>query len=323
MEQTIAVIGAGTMGPGMAAVFARAGHRVQLMDSAPAALERARGAVGQVLRVWEDQSALREGEARAIAERIAFGTDLAAAVRSAWFVLEAVPEQLELKRRVFAQLEAAEGPQAILATNTSGIPITQIQEGLRCPGRVAGMHWSNPPHVIPVIEVIRGERTDAATIEAIARLAHEIGMIPVRVQRDVPGFVENRILYAIIREALDLLERGVATAGEIDTVVRWGIGMKLAVIGPLALLDVAGLDIYHSVASYLNPDLSARKDVSPLIRERVEQGQLGIKTGRGLGEYSQEQIPALAEQRGRLLLQVRKALMGGGNVGEGPGVLRR
>ena len=189
-------------------------------------------------------------------------------------------------------------------------PILPLLDGLRHPACVAGMHWSNPPHVIPVIEVIRGERTDPAAVDAVCRLTEAIGMLPVRVQRDVPGFVENRILYAIIREALDLLERGVATAEDIDAVIRWGIGMKLAVIGPLALLDVAGLDIYHSVAGYLNADLSARVDVSPLIRERVERSDLGIKTGRGLVAYAKEQIPALAERRGRLLLQVRKALMG-------------
>ncbi len=310
MEQTVAVIGAGTMGPGMAAIFARAGCRVRLMDMAPAALDRARGAVAQVVKIWTAQGGLPEQEAGAVTDRIALGTDLDAAVRGASFVLEAVPEQLELKRQTFARIEATAGEDTILASNTSGIPITEIQGGLRRPGRVAGMHWSNPPHVIPVIEVVRGERTDPATVDAVCRITEAIGMIPVRVQRDVPGFVENRILYAIIREALDLLEGGVATAEDIDTVIRWGIGMKLAVIGPLALLDVAGLDIYHSVAGYLNTDLSARRDVSPLIRERVAKGELGIKTGRGLVAYEKDQIPRLAEQRGRLLLQVRKVLHG-------------
>ncbi len=162
--------------------------------------------------------------------------------------------------------------------------------------------------VVTGSELVRGERTEAATVEAVCRITEAIGMIPVRVQRDVPGFVENRILYAIIREALDLLERGVATSEDIDAVIRWGVGMKLAVIGPLALLDVAGLDIYHSVAGYLNADLSARKDVSPLIRDRVAKGELGIKTGRGLAAYDTDQIPRLAERRGRLLLQVRKVL---------------
>ena len=310
MQQTVAVIGAGTMGPGMAAVFARAGYRVQLVDVAAAALERARGAVTQVLKIWIAQSGLPEAEARTIVERIVLGTDLAAAVRDASLVLEAVPEQLGLKRQTFAQIEAVAGADAILASNTSGIPISEIQAGLKRPARVVGMHWSNPPHAIPVVEVVRGEQTDPAIVDAVCRLTRGIGMIPVRVEQDVPGFVENRILYAIIREALDLLERGVATAEDIDTAIRWGIGMKLSVIGPLALLDVAGLDIYHSVAGYLHPDLSARKDVSLLIRERVRNGELGIKTGRGLVAYDAEQIPILADQRVRLLLQVGKVLRG-------------
>jgi len=133
-------------------------------------------------------------------------------------------------------------------------------------------------------------------------------MIPVLVRRDVPGFVENRILYAIMREALHLLEEGIASAEDIDTITKWGIGYKLAVIGPLELLDVAGLDIYDSVASYLNADLSSRRDVSPLIRQKVEAGELGIKTGRGLFAYTPEQIPQLMQRRMKLLLASRRAL---------------
>jgi 3-hydroxybutyryl-CoA dehydrogenase/5-formyl-3-hydroxy-2-methylpyridine 4-carboxylate dehydrogenase len=170
------------------------------------------------------------------------------------------------------------------------------------------MHWSNPPHLIPVIEVIRGDRTSQATVEATRRVVERLEMIPVLVRRDVPGFVENRILYAIMREALHLLEQGIASAEDIDTITKWGIGYKLAVIGPLELLDVAGLDIYQSVASYLNADLSSRTDVSPLITSKVQAGELGIKAGRGLFEYRPEQIPPLMQRRMKLLMAARKAL---------------
>ncbi len=148
-------------------------------------------------------------------------------------------------------------------------------------------------------------------VEATKRVVERIGMIPVLVQKDVPGFIENRILYAIMREALHLLEEGVASPADIDTITKWGIGYKLAVIGPLELLDVAGLDIYNSVASYLNADLSAATGVPSLITEKVAAGELGIKSGRGLFEYTPEQIQALVQKRGRLLMAVKKALSEG------------
>jgi 3-hydroxybutyryl-CoA dehydrogenase/5-formyl-3-hydroxy-2-methylpyridine 4-carboxylate dehydrogenase len=170
------------------------------------------------------------------------------------------------------------------------------------------MHWSNPPHLIPVIEIIRGERTGDEAVETTRQIVERLGMLPVVVKRDVPGFVENRILYAIMREALHLLEEGIATPEDIDTITKWGIGYKLAVIGPLELLDVAGLDIYHSVASYLNADLSGRTDVSPLVREKVAAGELGIKTGKGLFSYTPQGIPPLMQRRMQLLLASRKAL---------------
>jgi 3-hydroxybutyryl-CoA dehydrogenase/5-formyl-3-hydroxy-2-methylpyridine 4-carboxylate dehydrogenase len=229
-------------------------------------------------------------------------------VRGASFVVEAIPERLGLKQQFFAEAEREVSPETILASNTSGIPITKLGEAVARPERVIGMHWSNPPHLIPVVEVIRGERTSQATVDATRRIVERVGMIPVVVRRDVPGFVENRILYAIMREALHLLEEGIASAEDIDTITRWGIGYKLAVIGPLELLDVAGLDIYDSVASYLNADLSRRADVSPLIKRKVEAGELGIKTGRGLFEYTPDGIAALMQRRMRLLLASRRAL---------------
>jgi 3-hydroxybutyryl-CoA dehydrogenase/5-formyl-3-hydroxy-2-methylpyridine 4-carboxylate dehydrogenase len=172
------------------------------------------------------------------------------------------------------------------------------------------MHWSNPPHVIPVIEVIAGEQTAPEVVERLRTMVSDLGLIPVRVLRDVPGFVENRVLYAIMRECLALVDSGVVSAEELDTCVQWGIGFKLAVIPPLQLLDVAGLDIYQAVASYLNADLDDRKDVSETITSRAARGELGMKTGSGLFSYTPEQAQALRQQRAAGLVAVRKALGG-------------
>ena len=306
--RTVALIGAGTMGPGMAAVFAGHGFEVRLADVKPDVLERAKTTIETVYATLSTGGMLTAAGVEAARPRVRFTLDVTEAARGAEFVVEAIPERLDLKQRLLAEIEPHVSADTILASNTSGIPITELGKAVKRPERVVGMHWSNPPHLIPVIEVIRGDRTSPATVEATRRVVERLEMVPVLVRRDVPGFVENRILYAIMREALHLLESGIASAEDIDTITKWGIGYKLSVIGPLELLDVAGLDIYQSVASYLNADLSSRADVSPLIKRKVEAGELGIKTGRGLFEYRPEQIPPLMQRRMKRLLAARKAL---------------
>jgi len=306
--KTVAVVGAGTMGPGMSAVFASHGFDVRLADIQPDVLDRAKTTVEGVYKTLIAGGLLSPMDADAGRGRLRYTADVREALAGAGFVVEAIPERLDLKQQFFAEAERSVPADAILASNTSGIPITKLGEAVTRPERVIGMHWSNPPHLIPVIEVIRGARTSQATVDATRAVVERLGMIPVVVRRDVPGFVENRILYAIMREALHLLEEGIATAEDIDMITRWGIGYKLAVIGPLELLDVAGLDIYHSVASYLNADLSRRSDVSPLIRRKVEAGELGIKAGRGLFEYTPDGVATLMQRRMRLLVASRRAL---------------
>jgi len=224
-------------------------------------------------------------------------------------VFEAVPEKLELKHEIFPQFEQHVAEDAILASNTSGIPITKIAAVCAHPERVVGMHWSNPPHLIPMIEVIPGEQTDQRVVDEACVLVRRFGYHPV-VEKEVPGFVENRILYAILRECLDLVDRGIIDPQGMDLNVRWGIGYKLAVIGPMELLDMAGLDIYNAVGSYLNQDLSTSGEVSKTIRDRIAEGKLGMKTGSGIYDYTPEQIDQLRAQRAAKLVAVRKALEG-------------
>ncbi|MFM8593595.1 MAG: 3-hydroxyacyl-CoA dehydrogenase NAD-binding domain-containing protein, partial [Chloroflexota bacterium] len=241
-------------------------------------------------------------------KNISYTMDMDAALRGSDYVVETVPEKKEIKQSVFQEIEKRVSPKTIIASNTSGIPITVLAELCATPERVAGMHYSNPPHLIPVIEVIRGKQTSEETLDTVFAISQRIGMIPARVDKDVPGFVENRILYAIMREALHLLDEGVASAEAIDTITKWGIGYQLAVSGPLELLDVAGLDIYTSVASYLNADLSNEGGVSATVGDKVAAGNLGIKTGKGLFDYTPERIQELQAKRGKLLLASKRAL---------------
>jgi 3-hydroxyacyl-CoA dehydrogenase len=297
-----AVVGAGTMGPGMAAVLARSGSKVTLNDISQEVLSRAEGAAGLASQVLD-----RVGAPSQPGGSISFEADLKTALAGADLVLEAVPEKLDLKRQVFASLEEHAAADTILASNTSGIPITEIARDANHPGRVIGMHWSNPPHLIPMIEVVPGERTDDQVSEAVVGIIRAFGYEAV-VEREVPGFVENRILYAILRECLSLVERGVITEADMDTCVKWGIGYKLSVIGPMRLLDMAGLDIYQSVASYLNPDLSSSGEVPQLIKERTARKQLGMKTLGGIYDYTEEQVRERRAEIAAGLVAVRKVL---------------
>lgn len=284
------LIGVGTMGPGIAATLARGGLEVTCYDVSPEQLRKA------------------EGELRVLQVKASVEPDLARAVAGADLVVEAVPERLELKREVFAKLETLVSPTTILASNTSGIPITRLQQAVTHKERVIGLHWSNPPHIIPMVEVIAGEHTGAAIVEKASKLVADCGLIPVVVDKDVPGFVHNRLLYAILREAVSLVERGVIAPAELDKCFKWGLGLKLAVIGPMELLDVAGLDIYEAVASYLNADLENRTNVAPYVTRLTRDKHLGLKTGKGIFEYTPDSIPRLRAARGAKMLAVRKAM---------------
>ena len=298
-----AVVGLGTMGPGIVATMARAGIAVAATDVAARQRELAQAGCDLATKVLDalDVPTKPGGSIRIL-------DDLAACVADADLVIENVPEKLDLKIEVFKAMESAARTDAVLASDTSGIPISRIQAGLAHPGRVIGMHWSNPPHIIPMIEVIAGDQTMPATVDWMKDFIRDLGHLPVVIKRDVPGFVENRVLYSVMRECVDLVERGVIDPVDLDTCVSWGIGYKLAVVGPMALLDMAGLDIYHAVGSYLNRELCDRDDVAPYVATKVAQGRLGMKSGGGIFEYTPERIAELRAWRARKLVAVRKAL---------------
>ena len=308
--RTVAIVGAGTMGPDVAAIFARHGYPVRLNDVNPAALERAAGAVEAAFATLFEGGLMTSADCQAARPRVSYTLDRAEAVAGADFVLEAVPEKLDLKRDLFRDLEAQVRPDTILASNSSGIPIGRIAEAVQRPERVIGTHWLNQPHVIPVIEVVQGPTTAEATSSATLDLLRRVGMLPVLIRGNLPGFVHNRILFAVYREVLHMLEQGLVSAGDIDNVTKWAVGPKLTAIGPFEMLDVAGLDTYQNIAQYLNPELSAGGQVSPAVRERVERGDLGLKTGKGMFDYPTGQTAALMRQRRQLMLNIVRLRLG-------------
>jgi 3-hydroxybutyryl-CoA dehydrogenase/5-formyl-3-hydroxy-2-methylpyridine 4-carboxylate dehydrogenase len=300
--QRATILGTGTMGPGMGAVLARAGLQVALYDVNAEALEKAKGTAKIAAGVLDRLEVADRGGV------LRFEGDLTAACAGADAVVEAIPEKLELKQQVLGELEGLIRDDTIIASNTSGIPITKIADGLQHPERVVGWHWSNPPQLIPMNEIIVGEKTAPEVTAAIEQLTRDIGYEPVTLKKEVPGFVENRVLYAIMRECLALLDEGVVDAEGLDLCVKWGIGYKLAVVPPIQLIDTAAMDIYTSVASFLNADLSNESGISKTATDLRDQGRLGIKSGGGFFDYTPERIQELGAQRAGKLVGVRKVL---------------
>ena len=298
----IAVIGMGTMGPGIAARLARGGHSVAAQDSRGSALDKAREMLPVVAGTLDALEIDDQGGT------VSFAKSLGDAVADAELIIENIPENADQKAALYGEIGPLAPPDAIVATDTSGISITSLQSHIANPERFVGMHWSNPPHIIPMIEVIAGERTAPGVADTVAGLIRDLGLVPVVVKRDMPGFVENRVLYALLRECVDLVEKGAIEPEDLDTCVRWGIGYKLSVVGPMRLLDMAGLDIYSSVSSFLNAELCNRADVSPLIEAATTKGRLGMKSGAGMFDYTDEELKVLPRTRGAKLVAIRKIL---------------
>ncbi len=296
LKARIAVVGAGLMGHGIAQVFALAGHEVAIHDSHAATLESAKSRIETNLKdLGDDVSALA---------RVRSCRDLGETVRDADFVVEAVLEDLPLKQKLFAEIERAAPDEAILASNTSVIPITAIMQGLRDRSRALGTHWWNPPYLVPLVEVIGTQWTSQAAIDFTIKLHAGIGKTPVHVKKDVPGFVGNRLQHALWREAVSLVENGICDARTVDTVIKGAFGRRLAVLGPLENADLVGTDLTLAIHRTVLPAIDRRPGPSPYLEALVAQGKLGMKSGEGFRTWTaQEQ----AELRSKVLKHLKQA----------------
>ena len=284
-KPAIAVIGAGLMGAGIALVFAAAGHRVALFD----AIAEARATALQ--RIRNNLAAV--GLDPEAATAVTLHAQLAPAVADADFVIEAAPEDLALKQGLFAEVEAAAKPTAILASNTSVIPITSILDRLRNKARALGTHWWNPPYLVPLVEVIRTADTSGATVATMLALLASVGKAPVEVKKDVAGFVGNRLQHALWREAIALVEHGICDAETVDNVIKAAFGRRLAVLGPLENADMVGTDLTLAIHNTVLGDIDSRPAPSPYLEKLVTDGKLGFKSGEGFRKWSPQQQTAL------------------------------
>lgn len=282
-RQNIAVVGAGLMGHGIALILARAGHKVAITDP----IEDARNSVIQ--RITTSLLSLGEAEKdiSSFVGNISVCETMADAIKPAEFVFEAVPEKLELKQKIFAEIEEHATDTCIFASNTSVMPITKIMSKLHLRHRAIGTHWWNPPHMIPLVEVVSTQWTKEIVAEQMMTLLHKAGKTPVRVRKDVPGFIGNRLQHALWREAISLVENGICEAKDVDTVIKASFGRRLAVLGPLENADLVGTDLSLDIHENVLYDLESRQGPSPYLEQLVADGRLGMKSGEGFYEWTE------------------------------------
>jgi 3-hydroxybutyryl-CoA dehydrogenase len=298
-EQKIGIVGGGLMGHGIAYLLAAAGHRVGVFEP----VAEIRASMPQRLRAIADLL----GDDPALLSRIEAYDALAPAMQGASFVFEAAPEKLPLKQQIFAELESVVAPETILASNSSAIPSTEIGRNLKHRERVIGTHFWNPPHLVPLVEVIQNEQTSDEVVQATMELLRAAGKKPVHVRRDVPGFVGNRLQHAMKREAIALVAAGVCDAETIDTVVKEGFGARTAVLGPMEQSDLVGTNLTLDIAEVLIAHLDRTPGPHPYLRELVKAGKLGMKTGEGLRKWAPGEADAVRARLSRFLAEQAKA----------------
>ena len=306
--ETVAVLGLGTMGHGMAQTFAAAGCMVRCYDE----IALVRGTVLDRIRVNLDQMAeagIVDNESISrILERIQIFDSESETVAPAQFVVEAISEDLAAKQDWFAKIEPLVESQTILASNSSSFPVTESAVRMQHPERSIVTHWFNPPHIVPLVEVVPGEKTDDAVTQTTVDFHQRVGKLAIRLNKEIPGFLVNRVQVAMFREIFDLLDRGVASAEDIDQAIRGSIGLRLAALGPLQVIDFAGLDITSRTYENLVTDVRSDTELAPVIRELVDEGSFGVKTGKGIYDYTPESTEQKQEQRDSKYLALAKLL---------------
>ena len=306
MEKKVVIAGAGVMGASLAQVYALSGWEtivwVRKIESAEKGLSLIR--LNQQTMVSENL--ISQENSQAAQDRIRFTvekTDYA----DCSLVVECIAEKMDVKQAYFAEVSALVRDDTLLATNTSGLSITEIAKTVRYPERFMGQHWLNPPHLLPLCEIIAGEKTSEENLQKMKRLVLALGKQPVLV-KDINGFIINRIQFAVLREALHIVSIGAASFEDVDTVLKAGMGLRYAALGPFGVADFGGLDTFDHINSYLNAELCDDKEGSTLLHEMVERGNLGVKSGRGFYDYSGDHREEAIRKRDRLYIELARAL---------------
>lgn len=313
----IGIVGAGIMGHSIAQICAQAGYQVVLTDISKAVLSDAAGKIEKNLKELLSLHFIEQPEIDQCLDRISLREGMGTEISSCQVVIESVSEDLGVKKAVFAKLEQLCLPETIFCSNTSCIPIEKICSELQHKHRVLGTHFWNPPNIMPCVEVIKSRHTDDQVFETIVSLMEQIGKKPVRVFRDVPGFLGNRLQLALLREALFIVEEGIATPEDIDQVVKTGFGMRLPFAGLFELMDLTGHDTAIRVQDYLFPELACGKSAPELLKQMVARGDLGVKSGKGFYDWPDDMTAQRMQYRNNGLLGLMQLLK---SLGEKPAI---
>lgn len=298
LKHNVAIIGAGLMGHGIAHVMAQAGHTVRVFDRSADALASLSARLESIANLMST-----DGQA---ANRVTSHHDIADAVANADFVIEAAVENLEMKQFIVAELEASVAPETIIATNTSALPINKISEKAFRPERIVGTHFWNPPHLVKLVEVVQSDKTSDETITKTMEFMSGVGHRAVHVKKDIPGFIGNRLQHALKREAIALVANGVCDAKTVDDVVKHGFGKRLAVLGPLEQSDLVGLNLTKAIHDSLMPDIDITQTAHPHLEELIAAGHLGMSTGQGFYNWTEESATALRDRLSDFLINSAK-----------------
>lgn len=308
--RAIGIIGAGLMGHGIAQVFALKRYKVKLFDNDPNVLQSAPEKIHNNLQTLLEMHLVEPQEIEDCLNHLQLCHTLPEMCEGVELTIEAVSENVDLKRAIFGELEALTRPQTILCSNTSGISIGLISENLRFKERVIGTHFWNPPHIVPCVEVIKSQFAADEVFHTVIELMERVGKKPVRVLKDIPGFLGNRLQHALWREAISLVEKGIATPEDIDRVVKYGFGLRLPFIGPLETADLAGLDLVYDIHKYLFSDLENRSTPSPLLKTLLDQKATGVKSKKGFYNWTDERTKQIIQQRDKALLKITEVIKG-------------
>ena len=306
--ETTAVIGLGTMGHGIVQTVALAGGQVRAFDTNVKDVENLHSRIARNLKVMVEAEAIPEVDLQEVLGRITCCHDEQDALTGVDFVVEAIAEELKLKQAFFSRCAATVSSETILASNTSSFPMSKIAEGLEASSRMLNTHWFNPPHVIPVVEVIPGAQTSPDTISRTIRFLKELGKHPVRINQEVPGFVLNRLQIALFREMLDLVGRDVISAEDLDIAVRGSLGLRWAAVGPMRVGDFGGWDILSKVYEVLATEIRSDTRIPEVLEQKRSQGELGLKTGQGFFEFPAEQQEGVVAEKDRKFMAWAKLL---------------
>jgi 3-hydroxybutyryl-CoA dehydrogenase len=291
----VSIIGSGTMGPGIAQVFAQAGHESELVDVDDKALKKGMELLSKNLQFFEDAGILTSKKREQTLKRISITTDLSKSVSSAGLIIEAVPENMNLKKSIFSKIESSAPEDAILTSNTSSLSITKIAEGTKNPARIVGTHFLNPPHLVRIVEIVLGKETSPKVADEVMRLLSDCGKKPVRV-KDVPGFVHNRLICALMREAMSMVANDISSVESIDTIVKEAFGTRFPLTGIFGLEDNVGLDVLRDVSNQVFPSLDNSEEVNSWLKDKIAKGDLGVKSGKGFYEWSDEKAVKMRQQ---------------------------